>query len=337
MLESLIQDVCQDINNNIDFVDDLDSYPELQYGASVLSIACFFKSINCVKKLVSDGANVNHIDSIGKSSLIFAADSNCYEIMEVLLNNGANPNGIGNYLLRTGKNDLFMRLFISELIPIHDYDFTRSNYLHLSSYSGAFDVVDLLLRKEAYDINQQDYEGRTCLHLACGNGHHDVVGILLKQKGIDINIRDSFDKPPLHYALSQEYYEIVELFFGGKLDRILEGGYTILQQACRDGEIGIVKLFMSIPIVNINQKNKNGLTALHYASNFGRKKIISELLKNNVIDVNSQDNKGKTALHYSAENNELEIFEMLLRHPKICSTIKDFDGKTPGDYLNNKT
>ena len=310
---------------------------ELIDGPPLVSCAAFYGAVKCFTFLVEKGANLNELDEGSLSTIQFAVLGKSKEILEMLFNNDkVEKNYIGFFTLRKGFSDLFFWMLEKKFININDVDFTKSNYAHVCASTGDLEALKKILTLGNIDINAKNYEGRTLLHLACGEGHYEVVQYLLSLKGIDSTILDNFDKPPMYYAHSQQYWGIVSLFFGGDFNQFgKETGQTVLQVACRKGNVSLVRLLLEIPEVDVNLKNpKYGLAAIHFAARFDEFEVMQALLESGRCDVNIQDNAGKTALHYAQEAKSTEIITLLLKY-KADPKIKDNDGNLPLKDIDN--
>lgn len=159
-------------------------------GSTPLHIAARYGSITHIQWLLEKGANVNVIDSEGRSALHWAAANNndsADEILELLISH--------NLSVRATDDAGFT--------PLH-------NTLHFSrgpfspSYRAIFRVqkfkakVRLLLRRGA-DLHAQDHCGNTVLHLACAQGSRLVVRLLLDE-GVDANLPDFKGCRPIEFA-----------------------------------------------------------------------------------------------------------------------------------------
>lgn len=100
----------------------------------------FFGQIEILKWLINKGANVNHQDKIGYSSLHFCGQEQNIEVAKILLENGADPNILDEH----DNSPLWTALFNSK---------------------GKFDLVRLLRLKGA-DPNPKNKHGRSPNDLA---------------------------------------------------------------------------------------------------------------------------------------------------------------------------
>lgn len=107
-----------------------------------------------INVLLEAGANVNVTEVIGITPLHYAAERGYVEVVELLLDAGADVNA-------------------------QDYGYFNFTPLHGAAGFGRFEIVKLLLRTGA-KVNLRDNEGRTALDLAAKNGHKDVVELIKK-------------------------------------------------------------------------------------------------------------------------------------------------------------
>jgi ankyrin repeat protein len=110
---------------------------------------------------------------------------NCKEIMEFLIDLGANPS--------FRKEDSSLSL------------------IHFVAMMGDVDVMDLLVSRNLVNINaRSSLSGATPLHLAIGQGNENMVSFLLDH-GAKVNAKSMIGNTPLHSAVSKYLPSIVEL------------------------------------------------------------------------------------------------------------------------------
>ena len=124
-------------------------------GGTPLAHAAKTGSIEIVKILLNNNANVNPKDKDGDTPLHSSSMNGHLEITKLLVNRGADINT---------KNE---RL--------------GATCLHAASFSGHEDIVDFLVAKKL-DINATEINGLTPIDLAKMDGHTNVIKIL-KQNG----------------------------------------------------------------------------------------------------------------------------------------------------------
>ena len=81
-----------DLNKNLHSINDINE-KDIETGWSLLSVAAFNHSLNCVKLLLSKGANINIVNNNGTSILMYAKtkvfSNRNFHFLEYLIKNGA--------------------------------------------------------------------------------------------------------------------------------------------------------------------------------------------------------------------------------------------------------
>ena len=116
------------------------------------------------------------------TALRIASKEGHVELVEMLLNNGANVNAKNSYGVTA---------------------------LHIASREGHTDIVAMLLEKGA-DVNAKSDGGYTALISASESGHTETVAMLL-EKGADVNAKTNWGDTALIQASYYGHTEIVKL------------------------------------------------------------------------------------------------------------------------------
>jgi len=236
-----------------------------------------FGNIEFVNLFLSKGADVNAKDNNGITPLYKASSMGHYEVVKLLLANGAN-----------------------------DYN----GGLIGSAYFGDIEFVNLFLSKGA-DVNAKDNNGITPLYKASSMGHYEVVKLLLS-KGADVNAKDNNGWTPLRVASSRGHTEIVKLLIAKRADVNAKdnNGNTPLSEASMWGHTEVVKLLIA-KRADVNAKDNNGDTPLSSASYEGHTEIVKLLLAKGA-DVHAKDEYGNTPLSEASLRGNTEIVKLLL-------------------------
>jgi ankyrin repeat protein len=273
--------------------------------------------IERIKGLLNDDPAVVHTrDSEGDTILHKAVSLGNAEIIEYLLEKGANVNARDN----------------SEIRPLHQ-----------AARLGYADVAALLISKGA-DVNAIDFQGQTSIHLATRKGHSAVV-VLLASKGAHINVKNIFGDSPLTCALSQKldptHAEIASYLISGgaEIDIKNSSGQTPLHLAAEQGYNKVAKVLIGKD-ARVNARDNAGWTPLHKAVQRGNITIIGELIEggadvNARTDINASSLFGDwTALHFAITRGYIAAVEILIKsganiNVKTPENSKPYGGRTP--------
>ena len=156
----------------------------------LLRTAVFQNQVETVKKLISEGADVNikTAKPIDSTLLMITARKGYIEIMKILIENGADVNAISN---------------------------EGYTALMLAANNGQTSAIKILLQNNA-DINFRNYGGMSALKFAAYNSYEDIVKILLSH-GADCKDIDTISKLPFN-----PIREFVQTVFGSQYLRLLE-------------------------------------------------------------------------------------------------------------------
>ena len=119
----------------------------------------------------------------GRTPLYFAVENSDCEVVEQLLDRGADV----NVQEKTGNTPL-----------------------HFAAISNASEVVELLLERGAY-VNAQDNGGTTPLHNAASNNASSEIAEVLLGHDADVNVQNNDGNTPLNLARRGDATETVEL------------------------------------------------------------------------------------------------------------------------------
>ena len=189
--------------------------------ATPLMFACQFfgshSNIDIVTELLKHGADVNKMNHLGKTPLIFASELGCLELVRLLLNHGANIN-------HTYKEDDLPETLCQALKcpTIQEYEvdemcdaYRGNGALIQACREHHYPVVQELI-KRGCDVGIVNSAGNTALHIACRSesvtvytrhmsrapisGNTRIVKCLL-EIGCDVNKRNKHGETPLKRAI----------------------------------------------------------------------------------------------------------------------------------------
>ena len=258
--------------------------------AVALYNAVYYKNKEIIRVLLDHGADPNGgYNNI--SLLCTAVEDGEIEILKILLKYGADPDKISNYsgyaLIKAAKKG---DLAIVELLLKHGADVNilnnKESALMNAGANGHINVVQLLLDRGAYPYIETA-SGESLLTKIANNGKVNVAKLLLK-RGININLHREFTGYiPLILAAKEGHAEFVELLLasGENSDVKDSFGDSALICATVGGHITVVKQLIKYG-ADENIKDKNNLTSLQYAEQNGYSEIV-QLLSENMDSLNN--------------------------------------------------
>jgi ankyrin repeat protein len=288
---------------------------------SALFRAVEWAHLGVVRALLELGANPNERDRFQRTPLFLAAAKGYTEVLETLLNSGADVNV-------TGSDG-------------------RTVMIHLAAEKVSSDerVLDLLLKKRA-DLEVKDEHERTALLWAAATGKTTMVKVLLESQGqkADIKARNHRNKTAVHLAADNNHVETLKLLLekGADPSAKSHGDWTPLHNAAYGGYEEIVDVLTSTN-ADINARTNRGKTPLHWAAEKGYIKVVKLLLKRRDIQWNSKDNSEQTPLLRAAKHQHAGIVQLLSALSdgrelsetalRVCkeyhATVVDFLGRKP--------
>ena len=232
---------------------------------NILGYAALYNCVELVEILLDAGADPNWRDSSESATALALTADSCDEIFYLLLDAGADVNAAGS--------------------------FNRGTALEEIVQSGNLRRVRDLLNRGA-DVNVAPSEfghletHKTALQMAVNQGHEEILTLLI-EAGADINAPAS----PF-------------------------GGRTALQQASARGNLDYVRMLLQRGAdVNAPPSEEYGITALQGASIRGHF-AVAVLLLHAGANINGQTSRigGRTALEGAAEHGRLDIVHLLLEN-----------------------
>lgn len=197
--------------------------------------ACKDGDISVVKDLLTQ-ANIEDTDSHGRTLLIISINERKEDIVELLIQQGANLNAkneSGNCALilasSNGLNKIVHQLLINGANPNIRSKQQRSCLMMASKFNRP-EIVELLIKKGAH-LNYKSREGDTALMGAVDSKHHNITEILIKA-GADISIKNNEDRDPFAIAMLASDYISMVLLKPELINKQNRHGDTMLSTAC---------------------------------------------------------------------------------------------------------
>ncbi|CAG8908526.1 unnamed protein product [Penicillium egyptiacum] len=167
----------------------------LQSGSSALLWAAQEGMAATARTCVLEGANVEAINSHGRTPLFQAAVEGHEEVLKLLL--------------ETGRVD------------VDSKDSDDRTPLSVAAGHGYEAVVKLLLATGRVNIDSKDRCYRTPFFWAAARGHEAVLKLLLETGRVNVDSKDPFDRTPLSVAAEQGHEAVGKLLLAtGRAQRI---------------------------------------------------------------------------------------------------------------------
>lgn len=267
--------------------------------------------------LEKDPDQISALNSNGSTPLIVAASVGHSQVLDYLLNKGADiqaVNKMGMGALHYAVNGEFLdvvKLLIEKGADVNVQSMMGSP-LHRAVFVGNMEIIGLLLAAGADIDAVMATNGWTPLHIAALSGWYEPAKVLV-ENGSDLNIVDKRGATPLFYAVltgNREAAKVAVLLLnhGAEFNKPMSDGSTPLLIAVQKGKEDAVNLFLEKGADTSSKDESTGRTMLHFAAIHGYGNIAGQLIEKG-IDVHAQDKFGKTALDYAEKHGNKKVAE----------------------------
>jgi len=285
----------------------------LKHGAvETLHGAAASGNIDEIKRLLSQGTDINAQNERGQTPLQLALNSDQMEVAELLVANGANVDAIDGQtgkamLLSVGGRKERVEFLLSKSADIEAKDDNGLTLLNLmATYSNQkdyLDVVELLLEKGA-DIEKRGYGDCTTLQAVASVGRKEAAEFLLAH-GAKLDAAPSkFFGTVVHLAMKSGHRDMVRWCLSNGLD------IPPLHKAAYFGETDKVQSLLNKG-TNVNQKDVAEFTPLHCAV-LGRNQEVVQLLIENGADIEAENCANSTPLFCVCDTGYLDMVKLLV-------------------------
>jgi len=306
-----------------------------------LAAAIEEKNLAVVKALLDCGVNPSRFPGLEATPLMLAEESGCSEIVEALLERGADPNVRS---VPSGEPD-------ERLGPIHRAVQKRRNGLreldlllergaqvnlqsgthgltafHYAIFTHQFETAKKLIENGA-DPDVFDRNGNTALHIACNRNDAAAILMCIGLKG-NVNLRNSAGQCPLYLAIRNfaDRQTVAALIHAGAdvnadnrvLQNMVSGGNTWRRVETRRPALHL--------LADYELRGEPVELDMDYLAD------IAALLVDHGADKEQRDLKsGDTPLHAAARRDNVPVMRVLLERGRQVARVlpRNYQGETP--------
>ena len=276
-------------------------------GDSALIVAARNSQTKLAAKLVQDhGANVNLKNNHGWTALMIASDSGCIDIIEMLLEHGADELGWALVLAVLNKHNDIIELFLKRGAQVNDEnwdDVLDDSPLMMAVVRGDADVVKLLLEYGAKK------EIGWAIREAIINKHIEIIQILSEYGA---QVEDDWFEPSLEIAVEKGDADMVKLLLehGAK-----EGLDWAITMAIKNEHCEIIQLLSDCGA----QVDCNLINQLYSLRDVERPPLVNAAMNGNsyvvkVLLEHGAEEYGGWALTEAILHKHTEIVDLLVEH-----------------------
>ncbi|KAK5702015.1 hypothetical protein LTR97_004833 [Elasticomyces elasticus] len=304
------------------------SEPNMMAVPADIHLACYLGIVPWVQALLRDKRKpsltslvqrsrklVNVCDSAGRSPLWWAICAGDVVVVQLLLQEGAQPNthkATGNaFILACRKgHDRIVNLLLAAGTDINARGEEYGSALQAASHRGHEIVVRTLLAAGASVDTQSGFHG-SALQAACSEGHESTVQLLLAA-GASVNAQGGEYGNALQAACAKGHQSTVQLLLQEGAEVNAQGGLfgNALQVASYFDHEETVQLLLQTG-ANVNAQGGKHGNALQAASVEGHEDTVRILLAAGA-DVNAEGGPYMNGLQAASANNHRETVRILL-------------------------
>lgn len=286
-------------------------------GLTPLHAACHMQQLDILNLLISRGAKVEALDSLGNSALHVAVREDWYEGVKDLLEHGASPRQM------------------SDPPPYVSGQF-KETPLHSAVRTGNLATINLMLKYNP-DLSIRDRNNQTVYHLAAAVRNVPILKQLLMD-GESSKVLEAMTEKSCslyHAALPSgakvdhefQILKVIQLIYkcvSRDLSTVNFLGETPLFLACRLGLPDVVKFFLANG-ADPTQVTREGENALHAACTSGCSTTLQYLLDTNKVHhlIKETDSNGNRPFHLAIGSASLECCKILLSNGEHLAYVND--------------
>ncbi len=249
--------------------------------------------------------DVNVKDEEGNSPLWIALQNDNPDIINVLLDNGADMS------IDDDKPLIYTA-------SVKDFDELAIRFVEMGANLD-------------YVIKEGQYEGLSTMVYAMHSFGNAELAKAMIEKGANVHVYSGIGSNLLHYAALNDYINIARMLLEEGVDpnKKNDDGNTPLSHACWYGKLDMSKLLIEYG-ADVNMENNEGETPLLEAlTNGGHPDELFYLLLDKGADVNAMDDDGYTPLLRALTSYRQSDIAITLIEKGADIHVKNRDGRTP--------
>ena len=302
---------------------------------SGLHCASIFGIDEIVASLVEvEGCDINQIDCLGNTPLVWAAHNGHERVVKILLGrDDVNPDK-PDFRERTplscaagrGHEGVVKILLGRDDVNPDKPGEWEQTPLFYAARKGHEGVVKILLGRDDVNPDKPDFRERTPLSYAAWGGHEGVVKILLGRDDVNPENSDKYEQTPFSFAAEYGHEGVVKILLGRDVNPNKPNykDQTPLYLAARNGQEGVVKILLGRDDVNPDKPDFRERTPLSSAAGRGHEGVVKILLGRDDINPNKPDPDGQTPLSLAVMRGYAGVVALLQPlAPTTPSTVSE--------------
>ncbi len=283
-------------------------------------------------------------EEIGKTALHYAAQNGYLDVVNILLNAGANTRVTTricslkpiHLAASNGHVEIVARFLKHDPTLLNIKDFFPRTPLLIAVQAGHLKLVKFLLKQPSIITDCTDAASKGILDSAAYSGHVDIVKFLLEQPSYSPLTPQH--KRAIKFAIQTKHIDVIGAFLEKDpswINFIDEDNHTPLMNAIIGGDIGVIKYLLQQPGIDVNIATRyfnEEHTAFHFAIQTRENAIIEALMGAHLDLSVSFLPLNKKYIHYAAEYDCLNLVKLLLEKDSSLLNVKDANGFTPLMY-----